>query len=380
MELGRSSGSEGEGGGVAEGDAGEAGIYCREPYFDYLIREPVSIRRKLYRGDWNSLPPRFSLRLSHFEHTHRVLRLLGQEEAEEIFDDEWGDEEGERIWDDGEELDDYDGRRWRFRACACILANLRFMDQANSFSLASAAFLILRQPAAPRPSPVFICCGSELSHAKLLLHVRCGPDSFAACRLVFSDAHERVRLHWVRAIIARVQLYRRSRMLETLHGMTSIVYNGHAYKTLAGHIPHSYDPWVEGEYGKLRSLDAGWQLCPDTPDARHICGSYPWASNTLVFADGRAYFTKKADLQHFAGYHVRGLGVCDNFNLRNNFLNQLLQSLVPGAPACAHVDCHLVQKCGQYGVPPMDERDTDDLDRMWNDMLPDVLLRRSLPS
>jgi hypothetical protein len=356
MELGRGSGCEGEGGGHgAKGVAVEAALYCREPYFDYLIHEPVSICRKLYRGDWDSL------RFSHIEQTHRVLRLLGQEEADEIFDDEWGNEQGDWKWDDGEELDDYDGRRWRFRACACILANLSFIDQSNSFSLASVAFFILRQPAVPPPRPVFICCGSELSHAKLLLHVRCGPDSFAACRLVSSDGNTRARLHWAHAIIARVQLYRRSRMLETLRDMTSVVYNGHSYKTLAGHIPHSYEHKWEGEYGKLRSLDAGWQLCPDTSDARHICSSYPWASNTLVFADGRAYYTKKANLSHFATFY------------------RSLRNLVPGGPV-SDLDCHLVQKRGQYGVPPKDERDTDDLDDLWNEMLPDVLLRRSLPS
>ena len=72
----------------------------------------------------------------------------------------------------------------------------------------------------------------------------------------------------------------------------SIEHNGHVYKSLADHDPHSTTAVTE--YNKLYSLDPAWELCPNTPDALHVCKTYPWAAYALIFADGSAHWTKKA--------------------------------------------------------------------------------------
>jgi hypothetical protein len=77
------------------------------------------------------------------------------------------------------------------------------------------------------------------------------------------------------------------------HSHRSIVYNGHVYKSLAGHGPHSRD--VVNEYNKLYNLDSDWRICPKTPDALHVCATYPWASCALVFGDGSAHWTALAE-------------------------------------------------------------------------------------
>jgi serine/threonine protein kinase len=69
----------------------------------------------------------------------------------------------------------------------------------------------------------------------------------------------------------------------------TIVYNGHFYKSLGEHDPHSIQPI--DERGKLHSLDSIWQLCPNTPDALHVCSNYTWAAAALVFADGSTHCT-----------------------------------------------------------------------------------------
>ncbi len=71
-----------------------------------------------------------------------------------------------------------------------------------------------------------------------------------------------------------------------------IVHNGHVYKSLADHDPHSTT--AVNEYNKLYSLDPAWELCPNTPDALHVCKTYPWAAFALIFADGSAHWTKQA--------------------------------------------------------------------------------------
>ena len=44
-------------------------------------------------------------------------------------------------------------------------------------------------------------------------------------------------------------------------------------------------------------VDPPWELCPDTDDydARHVCATYPWATEALVFADGTACWTKNSE-------------------------------------------------------------------------------------
>ena len=72
----------------------------------------------------------------------------------------------------------------------------------------------------------------------------------------------------------------------------SIVHNGHVYKSLADHDPHSTT--AIDEYNKFYKLDPPWELCPNTPDALHVCKTYPWAAYALVFADGSAHWTALA--------------------------------------------------------------------------------------
>ena len=74
-----------------------------------------------------------------------------------------------------------------------------------------------------------------------------------------------------------------------LRSAQSIVHNGHVYKSLAEHDPASTQPI--SEYNKLYNLDSAWHICSPTPDALHVCATYPWAAYALVFADGSAHST-----------------------------------------------------------------------------------------
>jgi hypothetical protein len=73
----------------------------------------------------------------------------------------------------------------------------------------------------------------------------------------------------------------------------SIVFNGHEYKTLAEHNPASTQATPNNSF-HLYNMDPSWHICSPTPDALHVCTTYPWAAYTLVFADGSAYFTALA--------------------------------------------------------------------------------------
>ena len=76
----------------------------------------------------------------------------------------------------------------------------------------------------------------------------------------------------------------------TLCLLQSIECNGRVYKSLADHDPHSTARI--SERGNLYNLGAGWRLSPKTPDALHVCETYPWAALALVFEDGSAHFTE----------------------------------------------------------------------------------------
>jgi hypothetical protein len=82
-------------------------------------------------------------------------------------------------------------------------------------------------------------------------------------------------------------------MLKSLFGGKEfVVYNGYAYCTLAGHHPHSTANMMSN---KMYLVDFPWELCPNSRDARHVCGTYPWGTEALVFADGSACLTKNAE-------------------------------------------------------------------------------------
>ena len=80
-----------------------------------------------------------------------------------------------------------------------------------------------------------------------------------------------------------------------LHSVQSVIFNGHVYKSLGSHDPHSTQ--VIGQY-TLYDLDPAWHICSPTPDALHVCAAYPWAAYALVFADGSAYFTANGPQFH----------------------------------------------------------------------------------
>ena len=61
------------------------------------------------------------------------------------------------------------------------------------------------------------------------------------------------------------------------------------YKSLGRHDPYSTQ--VISEFNKLYDLDAAWHICSPTPDALHVCATYPWAAYALVFNDGSAHAT-----------------------------------------------------------------------------------------
>ena len=221
-----------EGGGAAAAAASEepalaAGTSCHS-YCHFLIRKLVPIHRDLYTNEADG-------RYWHLRECRRVLHALGLEEH-----DDWDEERDE--WEEDRRNEGTDSQRWNLRACACILASCRFLDQAELFSRARLTLLITHHTAVPHPRPVFLGCGSDLSHANLRLHIRCGVDSFVVYRLAYSHSQSSTaRLRWSHAIIARLQPPRRRHMLDTLHCINSIVHSGYAYKSLAGHDPHSYD-------------------------------------------------------------------------------------------------------------------------------------------
>ena len=70
---------------------------------------------------------------------------------------------------------------------------------------------------------------------------------------------------------------------------SSISHNGYIYKSLANHDPYSSE--LINEHNQLYPLPSGWELCPNTPDALHVCASYHWATYALIFADGSAHWT-----------------------------------------------------------------------------------------
>jgi hypothetical protein len=183
---------------------------------------------------------------------------------------------------------------------------------------------------------------------------------------VLAHTHQS-RLPWAHSIIAHVHRLHRRRMLETLVGVKqTVVRNGYAYRSLAGHDP--YCQQAISECGNMYSVDLPWQLCPLTSDARQVCAGYPWASYALVLADGSFYYTEIAP------------------KLKKDCDSQKEAEMVfmPGREACgSHSGSCLKQEGGKYLV------DVEHLCRWWHTKVPlcdlpqeqrcfDVLLRRRL--
>jgi hypothetical protein len=139
----------------------------------------------------------------------------------------------------------------------------------------------------------------------------------------------------------------------------SIVFNGHVYKSLAEHDPHSTKPI--NEYEKRYNLDPAWHICSPTPDAVHVCAAYPWAAYALIFADGSAHFTALGPKSH--------------------------PSLTPGTQGADSNSNTLYSKGGQYGITYLCGRHHLDLncnptapktDRVHGFLAADILIARKL--
>jgi hypothetical protein len=212
----------------------------------------------------------------------------------------------------------------------------------------------------------------EVSHASVLLRVRCGQDSLVACRLASSGyVHAATSLLWAHAIIARVHFHHRRQMLETLIGMRSVMHNGYAYRSLALHDPHSEK--AVDERGKFYSVDPPWELCPVTPDARHVCATYPWATFALVFACGRiACLTKNITNQEGYGMDKLCPGTfAENMEKEKRVKKDATFTFLRQEGKGFWLECNAV--CDRYAVTQQGESSFEE------SYSTDVLLRRRLP-
>jgi hypothetical protein len=104
------------------------------------------------------------------------------------------------------------------------------------------------------------------------------------------NVYFRVASGWRALILDRVASGYINKIQQTRDGAyQSVIYNGHVYKSLGSHDPHSTR--LIDEYCKLYDLDPAWHICSPTLDALHVCADYPWAVKALVFADGSARYT-----------------------------------------------------------------------------------------
>ncbi len=176
-----------------------------------------------------------------------------------------------------------------------IMASCRFIRQAESFSRQCTSYFLHQRPTRFfRAVVAWTSCmqwSGAVSHFQTLLQVRCGQDSFVACRFTSQHgAQAETRLSWARSIVAQIHRRHRRRMLQTLFAMkTEIFCDGYSYKTLNEDDPRSQE--LIRNFNKMCPVLPPWELCPNTGDARNVCARYPWAVNSLVLADGSAYCT-----------------------------------------------------------------------------------------
>jgi hypothetical protein len=71
----------------------------------------------------------------------------------------------------------------------------------------------------------------------------------------------------------------------------SVQHNDYHYMSLDGHTPGATG--IRSFDDQLHQKQSGWELCPYTPDALHVCAQHPWQANFLVFADGSVCATKQ---------------------------------------------------------------------------------------
>ena len=72
----------------------------------------------------------------------------------------------------------------------------------------------------------------------------------------------------------------------------SVFYNNFAYRTLGLHR-HSHRERIN-EFGRMKPLPAGWDVCVIDADALKVASSFVWQCEFLVFANGAAAWTSGA--------------------------------------------------------------------------------------
>ena len=97
-----------------------------------------------------------------------------------------------------------------------------------------------------------------------------------------------------------------------LRSAQCVIFNGHVYRSLGSHDPHSTQ--VIDERNKMYDLDPTWHICSPTPDALHVCAAYPWAAYALVFADGSSRYT--ANGPKYGARYAPGTMACSSSCLR----------------------------------------------------------------
>jgi hypothetical protein len=183
----------------------------------------------------------------------------------------------------------------------CIAANCRFILQAESFLLKSAHTYLWRKKMLqelpfPTPFPFSPVLCSEVSHASVLRHVRCGQDSLVACLLASAGGVSAKSipsansiLRCVQDINARVHRHHRGQMLKTIAGLKqTVVHNGYAYKSFAGNDPYCQQV-TASQCGNVYPVDLSWELChPNNVGDRCLCSKY-YRDKYYISFEGEGY-------------------------------------------------------------------------------------------
>jgi hypothetical protein len=147
-----------------------------------------------------------------------------------------------------------------------------------------------------------------------------------------------------------------------------VVYKQYAYRVLLhGSAPSCQKICsVWREEGFYRTLDCfpGWEICPNTPDAVHVCATHPWGASALIFSDGSAHCTQASQQP---GRAVGPPGHGQYYTNPNMWLNSS-----PPQPR-VFMTSYTPSYSTHYGIPPCSQVAFSQSQNM------DYLLRRSLP-
>jgi len=140
-------------------------------------------------------------------------------------------------------------------------------------------------------SGAFISKANELELTALFMQM--GVDALDSPTL--REAFLRMKSHPEDAVamIQRAKFQKANSMREAAAKFLQqkgVIHDGYHYMTLGEHDPASWH--VVDERGQRRALAAGYELCPDSAAARHVCAQHYWAAHALVLADGSFCMTK----------------------------------------------------------------------------------------